>query len=83
MLSTLLIGPLVMLMPIFANLYVKAHEEENPMKSKAQWPTEKTKEQERSKERNARESDLQQNINLPQNTTLPQNTILWQNDFCR
>ena len=33
LLSTLLIGPLVMLMPIFANLYLKAHEEENPMKS--------------------------------------------------
>jgi len=39
------------------------------MKSKAQRPTKKTKEQERSKERNARESDLQQN------------TVLQQNDF--
>ena len=65
MLSTLLIGPLVMLMPIFANLYLKADEEENLMKSKAQRPTKKTKEQERSKERNVRESDLQQNTNLP------------------
>ena len=45
-------------MPNFANPYPKAHEEESPMKSKAQRPTKKTKEQERSKERSARESDL-------------------------
>ena len=37
-------------MLIFANLYPKAHEEESPMKSKAQRPTKKTKEQERSEE---------------------------------
>ena len=37
---------------------LKAHTEESPMKRKAQRPTKKTKEQERSKERNARESDL-------------------------
>ena len=77
MLSTLLIGPLVMLMPIFANLYLKADEEKNPMKSKTHRPTKKTKEQERSKEINARESALQQN------KALPQNTILWQNGFGR
>ena len=47
-----------LLMPIFANPYPKAHEEESPMKSKAQRPTKKTKEQERSKERNSRESNL-------------------------
>ena len=39
------------------------------MKSKAQRPAKKTKEQERSKERSARERDLQQN------------TVLWQNGF--
>ena len=70
------------LMLIFANLYPKAHEEERPMKSKAQRPIKKTEEQERSKERSARESDLQQNAdlqqitNLQQNTDLPQNTVL-------
>ena len=48
----------LVLMPIFANAYPKAHEEESPMKSKAQRPTKKTKEQERSKERNSRESNL-------------------------
>ena len=32
--------------------------EESPMKSKAQKPTKKTKEQEMSKERNVRESNL-------------------------
>ena len=47
------------------------------MKSKAQRPAKKTKEQERSKERSARERDLQQNTNLPQNT------VLWQNGFGR
>ena len=45
-------------MPNFANPYPKAHKEESPMKSKAQRPTKKTEEQERSKERSARESDL-------------------------
>ena len=65
------------LMPNFANPYPKAHEEENPMKSKAQRPTKKTEEQERS----AKEMNLQQNTNLPQNTNLLQNTILWQNGF--
>ena len=60
----------------FVNLYPKAHTEGSPMKSKAQRPTRKTKEQERSKERNARESDPQQNADLQQNTNLPQNTIL-------
>ena len=40
-----------MLMPIFANPYPKAHEKESPIKIKAQRPTKKTKEQERSKER--------------------------------
>ena len=53
------------------------------MKSKAQRPTKKTGEQERSKERSARERDLQQNTNLSQNTNLPQNTVLWQNGFSR
>ena len=48
----------LLLMPIFANPYPKAQEEESPMKSKAQRPTKKTKEQERSKERNVRESNL-------------------------
>ena len=66
-----------LLMPIFANSYPKAHTEENPMKSKAQRPAKKTKEQERSKERSARERDLQQNTNLPQST------VLWQNGFGR
>ena len=47
------------------------------MKSKAQRPTKKTEEQERSKERSVRERDLQQNKNLPQNI------VLWQNDFGR
>ena len=47
------------------------------MKSKAQRPTKKTEEQERSKERSVRERDLQQNTNLPQNI------VLWQNDFGR
>ena len=42
----------------FLNPCPKAHEEKNPMKSKAQRLTKKTKEQERSKERNARESNL-------------------------
>ena len=42
----------------------KAYMEESPMKTKAQRPTKKTKEQERSKERNVRESDLQQNADL-------------------
>jgi len=51
-------------MPIFANLYPKTHEEESLMQSKAQRPTKKTEEQERSKERSARESDLQQNADL-------------------
>ena len=55
----------LVLMPIFANPYPKTHMEESPMKSKAQRPTKKTKEQERSKERSARERDLQQNTNLP------------------
>ena len=48
-------------MSIFANPYPKAHEEESPIKIKAQRPTKKTKEQERSREGSARESDLQQN----------------------
>ena len=39
------------------------------MKSKAQKPTKKTKEQEMSKERNVRESNLQQNTNMPQNSS--------------
>ena len=72
-----------MLMPNFANLYPKAHEEENPMKSKAQGPTRKTEEQERSKEIGASESNLQQNTNLSQNTDLPRNTVPWQNGFGR
>ena len=38
-------------MPIFANPYPKSHEEESPIKIKAQRPTKKTKEQERSKKR--------------------------------
>ena len=58
------------LMPIFANPYPKSHEEESPIKSKAQRPTKKTKEKERSKERSARESDLLQNANLQQITNL-------------
>ena len=45
-------------MPIFAKLYPKAHEEENPMKSKAQRPTKNTEEQERSKEISASENNL-------------------------
>ena len=57
-------GCLVLLMPIFANPYPKTHTEESPMKSKAQKPAKKTKEEERSKERSARERDLQQNTNL-------------------
>ena len=58
-------GCLVLLMPIFANPYPKTHTEESPMKSKAQKPAKKTKEEERSKERSARERDLQHNTNLP------------------
>ena len=38
-------------MPIFANPYPKAHKEESPIKIKAQRPTKKTEEQERSKEK--------------------------------
>ena len=78
-----------MLMPIFANPYPKAHEEESPIKIKAQRPTKKTEEQERSREKSAKESDLQQNVdlqqitNLQQNIDLPQNTILQQNGFDR
>ena len=53
-----------MLMPIFANPYPKAHEEESPIKIKAQRPTKKTEEQEKSKEISARENDLQQNADL-------------------
>ena len=49
----------------FANPYPKAHEEKIPMKSKAQRPTKKTEEQERSKEISESESNLQQNTNLP------------------
>ena len=45
------------------------------MKSKAQRPIKKTKEQKRSKERSAKERDLQQNTNLPQNI------VLWQDGF--
>ena len=56
---------------------------ESPMKSKAQRPTKKTEEQERSKKRSAWESDLQQITNLQQNTDLPQNTVLQQNGFDR
>ena len=41
----------------FLNPYLKAHTEESLMKSKAQRPTKKIKEQERSKERNAKESE--------------------------
>ena len=52
-------------MPIFANPYPETHTEESPMKSKAEGPTKKTKEQERSKERSARERDLPQNTILP------------------
>ena len=51
-------------MPNFANPYLKAHEEESPMKSKAQRPTKKIEEQDMSKERSVRESNLQQNANL-------------------
>ena len=40
----------------FANPYPKAHEEESPMKSKAQRPTKKTEEQERSKKKIGRAS---------------------------
>ena len=46
-------------MPIFPNPYPKTHMEESPMKSKAQRPAKKTKEEKRSKERSARERDLQ------------------------
>ena len=45
------------------------------MKSKAQRPAKKTKEQERSKERSAKEKDLQYNTNLQQNI------VLWQDGF--
>ena len=38
-------------MPNFMNPYSKAYEEESPIKIKAQKPTKKTKEQERSRER--------------------------------
>ena len=38
------------------------------MKSKAQRPTKKTEEQERSKEKSERENDLQQNANVQQIT---------------
>ena len=38
-------------MPNFMNPYPKAYEEESPIKIKAQKPTKKTKEQERSGER--------------------------------
>ena len=58
-------------MPIFSNLYPEAHEEENPMRSKAQRPTKKTEEQEISKEKSESKSNLQQNTNLLQNTNLP------------
>ena len=51
-------------MSIFANPYPKAHEEESPIKIKAQRPTKKTEEQKRSKERSARENDIQQNVDL-------------------
>ena len=51
-------------MPIFANLYPKAHEEESQIKIKAQRPTKKTKEQEKSKEISERKNDLQQNTDL-------------------
>ena len=51
-------------MPIFVNPYPKTHEEESPIKIKAQRPTKKTEEQERSRERSVRESDLQQNVDL-------------------
>ena len=54
----------------FLNPCLKAHTKENPMKSKAQRPTKKTEEQERSKEITASESNLQQNANLQQNTDL-------------
>ena len=64
------VAQILLLMPNFANPYPKTHEEENPMKSKAQRSTKKTEEQERSKERSARESNLQQNENLQQNTYL-------------
>ena len=60
----------MLLMLNFANPYPKAHEEESPMKSKAQRSTKKTEEQERSKERTARESDLQQSADLQQITNL-------------
>ena len=76
-------------MPIFANPYPKAHEEESPIKIKAQRPTKKTEEQERYRERSAREGDLQQNVdlqqitNLQQNADLPQNTVLRKNGFSR
>ena len=44
----------------FLNPCPKAHTEENPMKSKAQRPTKKTEEKEKSKEISASESNLQQ-----------------------
>ena len=76
-------------MPIYANLYPKAHEEESQIKIKAQRPTKKTEDWEKSKKIGARENDIQQNAdlqqitNLQQNTNLPQNTILRQNGFDR
>ena len=47
-------------MPIFANPYPKAHEEESPMKSKVERPTKKTEKQERSKEISESESKWKQ-----------------------
>ena len=42
----------------FSKFVPKTHEEESPMKSKAQRPAKSTEEQERPKERIARRSDL-------------------------
>ena len=44
----------------FLNPCPKSHTEESPMKSKAQRPTKKTEEKEKSKEISASESNLQQ-----------------------
>ena len=57
-------------MPIFMNPYPKAHEEESPIKIKAQRPTKKIEGQERPRERIERESDLHQNVDLQQITNL-------------
>jgi len=45
-------------MLVFTNSYPKAHEEKSPIKSKAQRPIKKTKEQERPKEKHKRNKSL-------------------------